>query len=158
MIRTDGRAANQLRPVTITPNYTIHPEGSVLVGTGGTRVVDPGSGHEPLMGDAGADGLETLARAGGGVVRAEAYGGGQVRRQLVHLIHAMQDHGPALGVDQPATHLVKRRWWAGDCRPRDDHEGEEHNKRHGRVHDGGFLAGRYTNGVAPRGRRRRVLV
>jgi len=39
MIRTDGRAANQLRPVTMTPNYIIHPEGSVLVETGRTRVI-----------------------------------------------------------------------------------------------------------------------
>ena len=39
MNRTDGRAANQLRPVTMTPNFIIHPEGSVLIETGRTRVI-----------------------------------------------------------------------------------------------------------------------
>jgi len=39
MTRTDGRAANQLRPVTMTPNFIIHPEGSVLIETGRTRVI-----------------------------------------------------------------------------------------------------------------------
>jgi ribonuclease PH len=39
MTRTDGRAANQLRPVTVTPNFIIHPEGSVLIETGRTRVI-----------------------------------------------------------------------------------------------------------------------
>jgi len=39
MTRTDGRAASELRPVTMTPNYIIHPEGSVLIETGRTRVI-----------------------------------------------------------------------------------------------------------------------
>jgi len=39
MTRTDGRSANELRPVTLTPGYIIHPEGSVLVETGRTRVI-----------------------------------------------------------------------------------------------------------------------
>ncbi|GAB3304424.1 ribonuclease PH [Epidermidibacterium keratini] len=37
--RTDGRAANELRPVTITRNWLDHAEGSVLVEFGGTRVL-----------------------------------------------------------------------------------------------------------------------
>jgi ribonuclease PH len=39
MTRTDNRATDELRPVTLTPNYIIHPEGSVLVEAGRTRVV-----------------------------------------------------------------------------------------------------------------------
>jgi ribonuclease PH len=35
----DGRASNDLRRVTITPGYIIHPEGSVLIETGRTRVI-----------------------------------------------------------------------------------------------------------------------
>ncbi|MEB3285595.1 MAG: ribonuclease PH [Candidatus Sericytochromatia bacterium] len=39
MIRTDGRAANQLRPVTIERNYTRYAEGAVLVSAGDTKVL-----------------------------------------------------------------------------------------------------------------------
>jgi ribonuclease PH len=39
MIRADNRAADQLRPVVITPQYLLHPEGSVLVEAGRTRVI-----------------------------------------------------------------------------------------------------------------------
>ena len=46
MTRTDGRAANQLRPVTMTPNFIIHPEGSVLIETGRTRVICTASVEE----------------------------------------------------------------------------------------------------------------
>jgi ribonuclease PH len=38
-IRPGGRAADQLRPVRITRNFTIHAEGSVLIEFGGTRVL-----------------------------------------------------------------------------------------------------------------------
>jgi len=38
-MRPDGRTANQLRPVTITRNWSRHPEGSVLVEFGHTRVL-----------------------------------------------------------------------------------------------------------------------
>lgn len=37
--RTDGRAADQLRPVKITPGYLPYAEGSVLIEMGDTRVV-----------------------------------------------------------------------------------------------------------------------
>jgi ribonuclease PH len=37
--RTDNRAANQLRPVKITRNYTMHAEGSVLIEFGNTKVL-----------------------------------------------------------------------------------------------------------------------
>lgn len=39
MLRTDGRAGNELRPVKITRNYLKYPEGSVLVECGDTKVI-----------------------------------------------------------------------------------------------------------------------
>jgi ribonuclease PH len=39
MSRPDGRAPDQLRPVTLTRRWSIHPEGSVLVEFGQTRVL-----------------------------------------------------------------------------------------------------------------------
>lgn len=38
-LRNDGRKANQMRPVTITPGYIRYPEGSVLISMGNTRVL-----------------------------------------------------------------------------------------------------------------------
>lgn len=38
-MRTDGREVNQLRPVTIETNYLMHPEGSVLIQVGNTKVI-----------------------------------------------------------------------------------------------------------------------
>jgi ribonuclease PH len=37
--RADGRNADQLRPVTLTRDYLLHPEGSVLVEFGSTKVI-----------------------------------------------------------------------------------------------------------------------
>ncbi len=39
MNRVDGRLLDQLRPVTITPDYIIYPEGSVLMVMGNTKVL-----------------------------------------------------------------------------------------------------------------------
>src|ERR671938_191447 len=39
MPRPDGRAPDELRPVTLTRNWSMHPEGSVLVEFGNTRVL-----------------------------------------------------------------------------------------------------------------------
>jgi ribonuclease PH len=39
MARPDGRLPEQLRPVTLTRRWSIHPEGSVLVEFGATRVL-----------------------------------------------------------------------------------------------------------------------
>jgi ribonuclease PH len=39
MARIDGRRADELRPVSITPNYVKYPEGSVLIAMGETRVL-----------------------------------------------------------------------------------------------------------------------
>ena len=38
-VRSDGRAADQLRPVKVTPGYIKHAEGSCLIEVGDTRVV-----------------------------------------------------------------------------------------------------------------------
>jgi ribonuclease PH len=38
-MRTDKRAANELRSTTITPNYLMHAEGSVLIESGHTKVI-----------------------------------------------------------------------------------------------------------------------
>lgn len=39
MLREDGRQFNELRPVHITRNYLKHPEGSVLIESGDTKVI-----------------------------------------------------------------------------------------------------------------------
>jgi ribonuclease PH len=39
MTRVSDRAPDQLRPITITPNYIMHAEGSVLIEVGCTRVI-----------------------------------------------------------------------------------------------------------------------
>src|SRR5918993_3300073 len=39
MSRINDRAPNELRPITITPDFTIHAEGSVLIEVGHTRVI-----------------------------------------------------------------------------------------------------------------------
>ncbi|MBN1640247.1 MAG: ribonuclease PH [Anaerolineae bacterium] len=38
-MRIDGRACDELRPVTLTPGYVAYPEGSVLIEAGQTRVL-----------------------------------------------------------------------------------------------------------------------
>ena len=46
MPRPDGRAADQLRPVVLTRDYLLHPEGSVLVEFGATKVICTASVEE----------------------------------------------------------------------------------------------------------------
>jgi len=46
--RPDGRAPDQLRPVTLTRDYLVHPEGSVLVEFGTTRVICTASLEEKV--------------------------------------------------------------------------------------------------------------
>jgi ribonuclease PH len=38
-VRVDGREPLQLRPIHIEPNYLMHPEGSVLISVGDTKVI-----------------------------------------------------------------------------------------------------------------------
>lgn len=58
-MRPAGRSANQVRPVTLTRNYTKHAEGSVLVEFGDTKVLCTASIDEGvprfLKGGAGVD-------------------------------------------------------------------------------------------------------
>ena len=46
MTRTDGRADDELRPITITRDWLDHPAGSVLIEFGGTRVLCAASASE----------------------------------------------------------------------------------------------------------------
>src|SRR4029453_19288359 len=46
LARTDGRAAGQLRPTRMTPSYTMHAEGSVLIESGQTRVICTASAED----------------------------------------------------------------------------------------------------------------
>src|SRR6267142_6924586 len=46
MPRPDGRAPDQLRPVLLTRDYLLHPEGSVLVEFGATKVICTASVEE----------------------------------------------------------------------------------------------------------------
>jgi ribonuclease PH len=63
MARNDGRAPDQLRPVTITPNFIKHAEGSVLIEVGDTRVICTASVQEKVP--------PFLYRSGKGWVTAE---------------------------------------------------------------------------------------
>ena len=47
-VRQDGRAADQLRPIRITRDYLRHPEGSVLVEFGDTKVICTASIEEKV--------------------------------------------------------------------------------------------------------------
>jgi ribonuclease PH len=47
-VRHDGRAADQLRPIRITRDYLRHPEGSVLVEFGDTKVICTASIEEKV--------------------------------------------------------------------------------------------------------------
>jgi ribonuclease PH len=61
--RIDGRAPDQLRPVTIHPNFNKHAEGSVLIEVGDTRVICTASIQEKVP--------PFLYRSGKGWVTAE---------------------------------------------------------------------------------------
>jgi len=61
--RNDGRAANALRPVNITPNFVKHAEGSVLIEVGDTRVICTASIQEKVP--------PFLYRSGKGWITAE---------------------------------------------------------------------------------------
>ncbi|MFY3791657.1 ribonuclease PH [Ureibacillus sp. MALMAid1270] len=50
MTRHDGRTAEQLRSVQIEPNYLIHPEGSVLIQVGNTKVICTATVEEKVPG------------------------------------------------------------------------------------------------------------
>lgn len=47
-MRLNDRSPNELRPITITPNFTIHAEGSVLIEAGNTKVICTASIEEKV--------------------------------------------------------------------------------------------------------------
>ena len=49
-MRSDNRPANQLRDTTITPEYLIHAEGSVLISAGNTKVICTASVEDRVPG------------------------------------------------------------------------------------------------------------
>src|SRR3954449_1596205 len=61
--RNDGRAPDEMRPVTITPNFSKHAEGSALIEVGDTRVICTASVQEKVP--------PFLYRSGRGWVTAE---------------------------------------------------------------------------------------
>ena len=61
--RADGRAPGEMRPVTITPNFVKHAEGSALIDVGDTRVICTASVQEKVP--------PFLYRTGRGWVTAE---------------------------------------------------------------------------------------
>ncbi len=46
-MRPSGRAPEQMRPISFTPNFTMHAEGSVLVAFGNTKVICTASDRGP---------------------------------------------------------------------------------------------------------------
>jgi len=48
MTRADGRAPDQLRPIVVTRDFLLHPEGSVLVEFGATKVICTASVEEKV--------------------------------------------------------------------------------------------------------------
>src|SRR5215813_379642 len=87
--RPSGRAADQLRPITIERHYTRHAEGSVLVSCGDTRVLCTASVEEkvpPFLRGKGEGWITAeygmLPRATGERTQREAARGGQGGRTM----------------------------------------------------------------------------
>ena len=81
------RQPNQIRPITITPNYLPHAEGSVLIECGNTRVICTASVEENVPGFLRGQGLGwvtaeygMLPRSTGSRMRREAAAGKQSGR------------------------------------------------------------------------------
>src|SRR3954471_10264426 len=89
LARPSGRAADQLRPITIERGYTRHAEGSVLVSFGDTRVLCTASVEEkvpPFLRGKGEGWITAeygmLPRATGDRTQREAARGGQGGRTM----------------------------------------------------------------------------
>src|SRR3954470_18974492 len=91
--RSGGRAADQLRPVKITRNFTIHAEGSVLIEFGDTKVLCTASVEEKVP---------PFKRGGGeGWLTAE-YG------MLPRATHTRSDREAARGKQSGRTQEIQR--------------------------------------------------
>src|SRR5262249_49586533 len=91
--RTQGRAADALRPVTITRRYTKHAEGSVLVEFGDTKGLCTASVGDKVP--------PHVPRTGGGWVTAE-YG------MLPRATHTRGDREAARGKQSGRTQEIQR--------------------------------------------------
>jgi ribonuclease PH len=91
--RTRNRAANELRPVKLTRNFTVHAEGSVLVEFGDTRVLCTASVEERVP--------PFLKGKGEGWVTAE-YG------MLPRATHTRSDREAARGKQSGRTQEIQR--------------------------------------------------
>jgi ribonuclease PH len=91
--RSGDRAANQLRPVTITRGYTVHAEGSVLIEFGQTKVLCTASVEEKVPGH--------KKGSGEGWVTAE-YG------MLPRATHTRSDREAARGKQSGRTQEIQR--------------------------------------------------
>lgn len=92
-LRTEARAADALRPVTITRHYTMHAEGSVLIAFGHTRVLCTASVEEKVPGH--------KKGSGEGWVTAE-YG------MLPRATHTRSDREAARGKQSGRTQEIQR--------------------------------------------------
>ena len=91
--RPSGRAVDQLRPVSITRNYTRHAEGSVLIEFGDTRVICTASIEEKVP--------DFLKGKGQGWLTAE-YG------MLPRSTHSRMDREAARGKQSGRTQEIQR--------------------------------------------------
>ncbi|MES2415529.1 MAG: ribonuclease PH [Pseudomonadota bacterium] len=91
--RSGARAADALRPVRITRNYTVHAEGSVLIEFGGTKVLCTASVEEKVPGH--------KKGSGEGWVTAE-YG------MLPRATHTRSDREAARGKQSGRTQEIQR--------------------------------------------------
>jgi ribonuclease PH len=92
-VRTQNRAADELRPVRLTRNFTVHAEGSVLVEFGGTRVLCTASVEDRVP--------SFLKGKGEGWVTAE-YG------MLPRATHTRSDREAARGKQSGRTQEIQR--------------------------------------------------
>ena len=92
-MRPSGRSANQVRPVTLTRNYTKHAEGSVLVEFGDTKVLCTASIEEGVP--------RFLKGQGQGWITAE-YG------MLPRSTHTRSDREAARGKQSGRTQEIQR--------------------------------------------------
>ncbi|MBW3166095.1 ribonuclease PH [Ferrimonas balearica] len=92
-MRSNGRAADQVRPVSITRNFTAHAEGSVLVAFGNTKVICTASVEESVP--------RFLRGKGQGWITAE-YG------MLPRATHSRNDREAARGKQSGRTMEIQR--------------------------------------------------
>lgn len=117
MVRSDGRQPEQLRPVRIERNFLIHPEGSVLITVGNTKVICTATVEEkvpPFLKGAGKGWVTAeygmLPRATGTRNQREASRGKQGGRTL----EIQRLIGRSLRAIVDATALGERTIWI-DC-------------------------------------------